>query len=237
MRTFGVEIETVGVPRSTVAKAMSLVLKAKKSETLPDPNDPPMTFEEIHASNDAVWKVMDDDSLQAEPHLRAEIVTPVLKESDLKTLLSVIKAIAKTGAKVNASCGIHVHIGALEASVEDICRLIDIVIDEEPKLIKEFACNPNRIKNYAKPISPDFIKNFKSNRPKTDADLEVLWYGKPATKPIDRYDETRYRGLNLNSYFLRFTIEFRYFDSTLDPRMVEAYVNRCLKLVDKAKIP
>lgn len=238
MRTFGIEIEMVGKTRSMIAKAVAGVVGGKVEHVV-DEEDDSLTREDVRAPNGSVWRVEDDDSLRAAEQLRAELVSPVLTAADLGTLKNVVAAVAASGARTNAYCGIHVHIGAQDAAVEDICRFIDVMIDEEPKLAKDFNCSPRRLRSFAKPMSPSFIRTFRRRRPKTQEDLEKLWYGRPAApgQRSDRYHKSRYRGLNLQSYFSRFTIEFRYFDSSLDQNRIEAYVRRCLDIASKAGLP
>ncbi|MCL0034360.1 amidoligase family protein [Dehalococcoidia bacterium] len=64
------------------------------------------------------------------------------------------------------------------------------------------------------------------------------WYGVPRQELprlfANKYNPTRYRGLNLHSYNYRGTIEFRYFDGTLNPADVRAWVTLCLRLVHKS---
>lgn len=238
MRTFGIEIEMIGKTRSVIAKAVHGVVGGKVEHVV-DKEDESLTHEEIRGSNASVWKVEDDDSLHAPERLRAELVSPVLTSADVGMLKSVVAALATSGARTNTHCGIHIHIGAQDATVEDICRFIDVMINEEPRLVKDFGCSPQRLRKFAKLISPGFIRNFKKRRPKTPEELESLWYGRPADpqRRSDRYHKSRYRGLNLQSYFFRFTIEFRYFDSSLDQDKVEAYVRRCLDIANKAGLP
>lgn len=240
MRTFGIEIEMVGRTRHTIAKAVQSVVGGKEPEHVVDQEDESITHEEVLAPGGSIpWKVEDDDSLQAPENLRAELVSPILTEDDMKTLKSVVAAVAKTGAQTNRYCGVHVHIGAEDSSVEDICRLIDVMIEEEPKLVKDFRCSPRRLRSFSKLMSPGFVRRFRKRRPRTGAELERLWYGRPADPKSrsDHYHRSRYRGLNLQSYFYRFTVEFRYFDSSLDPDQIEAYVRRCINIANKAGMP
>ncbi len=239
MRTVGVEIEMVGRKRSTIARAVHSVVGGKRPIHVVDQEDETITREEVHAPNGCVWRVEDDDSLQAPESLRAELCSPVLTRWDIAMLKSVVAAVAATGAHTNPHCGVHVHIGAADASVENICRLIDLMIEEEPKLVQEFGIVRQRLKSFSKLMSPEFVKSFRRSRPSTFGEFERLWYGRhPNPKwRADRYHRSRYRGLNLQSYFVRFTVEFRYFDSSLDPERIEAYVRRCIDIADRAGMP
>lgn len=239
MRTFGIEIEMVGIDRATIAKAISSALGGEEPEHVVDQEDETMSWERVRTQNGDIWKVEDDDSLNAPEELRAEIVSPVLKESSIGLLKAVVSEIAATGARTNESCGVHVHIGAEEATVEDVCRLINVMIEQEPELIKEFGCNAKRLAEFARPMTTSFVENFRRNPPTNGKELERLWYGEPVDPKWqdDRYHESRYRGLNLQSYFYRFTVEFRYFDASLDPDRIEAYIRRCIEIANMAGMP
>ena len=74
-------------------------------------------------------------------------------------------------------------------------------------------------------------------------EVSDAWYGYRNTSP-QRYDQTRYHGLNLNSLFFRGTIELRYFKGTLHAGEVKAYLqlwyrapaisNCCFRIVVRA---
>ena len=58
-----------------------------------------------------MWKVVADASLEmVPPHLRAEVVTPVLTYDDISVLQEVVRAVRTlAGAKIDSQrCGIHI---------------------------------------------------------------------------------------------------------------------------------
>lgn len=236
---FGVEIEMVSRSRPEIARAVHKAIGGNQIKHVVDQEDETITHEEVYAQDGSIWKVEDDDSLDALEHLRAELVSPVLQEEHIEALKSIVSAVAKTGAQTNPSCGVHVHIDATRASVEDICRLIDVMIEEEPALVKEFGCTQNRLEHFAKLLSEDFVARFRAQRPTTREELARLWYGEQSgsSRQMDRHDESRYHGLNLQSFFFRGTVEFRYFDGSLDPNQIEAYVRRCIDIAKRARMP
>lgn len=235
-RTFGIEIEMVGVSRRVIANAVHGVVGGEVEQCIDEEG---ITFEKIHVAESGFWKVEDDDSLGVPENVRGELVSPILRLSDLDHLRDIAQALGRTGAGVNDRCGLHVHIGAVEASIEDVSRLVDVMISEEEKLIREFNCNKTRIRRFARPMTRAFVRRFQARRPRALEGLQQLWYGRPITgrERGDRYHVSRYRGLNLQSYFFRGTIEFRYFDSSLDPDRVVACVRKCLELADCARLP
>lgn len=96
--TFGLEIETVALTRTECETALN-----NAGITAYD--------EDYNHSTRTYWKIVRDSSLQ---HRRgtAEVVSPVLRGADgASELRSVMKVLRDAGAKTNASCGMHLHVG------------------------------------------------------------------------------------------------------------------------------
>ena len=67
--------------------------------------------------------------------------------------------------------------------------------------------------------------------------LENIWYEgfeDDGRTRRDHYNASRYYALNLHSVFYRSTVEWRCFNSTLDPVQAAAYVNLCLAMSAQA---
>ena len=67
--------------------------------------------------------------------------------------------------------------------------------------------------------------------------LENIWYEGFENEDQDRhshYNKSRYYALNLHSVFYRGTVEWRCFNSTLDPAKAAAYVHLCLAMSAQA---
>ena len=90
-----------------------------------------------------------------------------------------------------------------------------------------------RLARYCRPIDSGFIQRLEARRPKTMQEVSDAWYGYRNTSP-QRYDSSRYHGLNLNSLFFRGTIELRYFNGTLHAGEVKAYLQLALAMAAKA---
>ncbi len=110
--TFGVEIETT-IPRGTLAVG---------------PHGHGCDIPQL-----AGWKADRDPSIRARNGQEAcEFVSPVLKGSEgLKQLLADLAVIRGLGAKVNTSCGLHVHVGIDKNDAELTARLITLVSNFE----------------------------------------------------------------------------------------------------------
>jgi len=225
---FGIEIETIGQTRAVLAKALQTVVGG----TVHDVGGFYETFEVLDTTG-RTWKLMTDASLQAPRSLQAEIVSPILTWNDLETLQEVVRAVREAGAKVDASCGIHVHVDAQAFDAAKLCTLAKLVHQQEDLLVAALGVRAQRLERYTRKVDADFIQTIEAKRPRTLDALNAAWYGFHNARP-EHYDSTRYHGLNLHSVWFRGTIEFRYFESVLHAGKVKAYVQLCLALAHKA---
>lgn len=237
-RTFGVEVETVGLSLERVARAvLSAVSGTLQRET--DKDDPTTVFWTLEAPDGRTWRVEDDDSLQVPADERAELVSPILVETDIDLLMRIIDAVRTAGATVNPHCGVHVHIGTATCTVEHINRAIDALIVLEPIVIERMLGINEHRRQFAGLMSREFIDQFRAARPTTFEALWLLWAGPgyDEQRRSNRYDKARYKGLNLHSHAYRGTIEFRYFNGTVDSQRVVEYVRLCLGVAEQAGFP
>jgi hypothetical protein len=236
MRTFGIEIEVIGVTRKAIAEAIASVVKGTVDH-VDDLEDEGQSFERVILGNDMYWKIEDDESLSGPPELRAEIVSPVLDRGDVPIVLDVVKTVARVGARVDDSCGVHVHIGSGACNVEHLCKAVDLMIDLEPIVMQDTLGIKAERNQFSRLMDAAFIRRFKAKRPVTMEEFWELYYGAPLKGQLTRLDPARYRGLNLHSHAYRGTVEFRYFDGSLDPTRVEIYVKLAMAIADRAGFP
>jgi hypothetical protein len=164
---FGVEIETVKRTRERVARAIHSVVGGEVRHT-----GRPASFDPLEVVDDQgrTWKVVSDLSaceaqaggslINVPGHLRAEVVSPVLAYADIPTLQEVIRAVRRSGAKVDEKCGIHVHVDATPFDGRTLGNLAKIIYKQEPLILTALGVNENRQRNYSKPVSDDFIKKI-----------------------------------------------------------------------------
>ncbi|MEQ8888127.1 MAG: amidoligase family protein [Sandaracinaceae bacterium] len=227
---FGIEIETVGQTRHRVAEAIQSVVGGTVTHVgSPGCYDP----YDVIAPDGRRWRVMADSSLSASFSLQAEVVSPILNYEDLETLQHIVRAIRRAGAKVDSSCGIHVHVDGARFDAKAACNLIKLVNKQEPLIEHALGINPNRRACFARGVDQAFLRRIEQERPRNLDALNLAWYGYDNRNPI-HYDNTRYRGVNLHNLWFRGTVEYRYFDSTLHAGKVKAYVQFCLALSAKA---
>jgi len=223
---FGVEIETVGRTRDHVARAILAVVGGQVATS--------GSYETVVVdTRGRRWACVHDGSLSQSAH--AEIVTPILTEDDLPQLQDVVRAVRASGAQVDHSTGIHIHIDGASFDARAIRNLLKIWNKQEQLIFHAFKVSPARRARYCKDNDPSFIKLLDRTRPTSKDQLNALWYGRKRNQgSLSRYDDSRYRAVNLHSLFYRGTIEFRLFEGTLRGDEVKAYVQFVLALARKA---
>jgi len=226
--TFGIEIETVGQTRQTVAEAIRTVVGGRV-EYAGGAYD---AWHTVDATG-RVWKVVTDASLSASRDRQAEVVSPILKYEDLEQLQEVVRAIRRAHARADHSCGIHVHVGSATFDARTIANLVKIIHKQEPLIEQALGISQERLTRWCRPIEQHFLQKIEQRRPQTMSELNVAWYGYHNVAPT-HYDGTRYHGLNLHNVWFRNTIEFRYFDGSLHAGQVKAYIQFVLALAAKA---
>jgi hypothetical protein len=228
---FGIEIETVQRSRREVAYAIHSVVGGTVTHSAnPACYDP----WEVADLRGRTWKVMADASLTNVPrNLQAEVVSPVLGYDDLEQLQEVVRAIRRAGAKVDTTCGIHIHIDAAPFDGRRLANLAKLVYKQEPLILHALGVSQSRQTRYTRPVEDELIRRIEASRPTTTDELNRLWYGYHNTNPI-HYDSTRYHGVNLHNVWYRGTVEFRYFESTLHAGKIKAYIQFCLAIAAKA---
>ena len=228
---FGIEIETVGSTRESVAKAIQRVVGGQTTYVgFPSSYDP----WQVEDPSGRKWQIVNDGSLTNHPaHLRAEVVSPILEYADLDALQEIVRAIRGCGAKVDSQCGIHIHVDAAPFDGKNLANLAKMIYKQEPLILHALAISERRLERYTRPISDDFIRRIERERPRTKEHLNRLWYGRMNTAP-EHYDSTRYHGVNLHNVWYRGTVEFRWFESTLHAGKIKAYIQFCLAIANRA---
>jgi hypothetical protein len=216
---FGIEIETVGCSRDRLARAIQTVVGGVCYGS------------EVRDEHGRTWKVVPDGSLSGT--LNGEIVSPVLIYEDIPTLQEVVRAVRRAGARVDATCGQHIHIDGARFDARSVTNMVKMMYKQERLIEQALGIQASRLGHYCRPIDPDFVRRLEERRPRTLAELREIWYGSAHAQP-SRYHVSRYRGLNLNSFFFRGTIEIRAFEGTLHAGEVKANVHFALGLAAKA---
>jgi Putative amidoligase enzyme len=248
--TYGVEIETFGASKVRCAEAIRTVVGGTV--------DHGYGYGGVKCVDreGRDWKVVSDGSIntQGTGH-GAEIVTPPLRyTADMIDLQEVVRALRACGAKVNSSCGIHVHVGLTsmgrteKEQTRAVKNLANIVHKHQRHINVAVGVSSSRESVWAKPLPTEFVNGIR--RANTLDKILAHYYDKCGRDTYSRnmqsyryagqshYCDARYSGLNLHNLCYRSgnarTVEFRLFDATLHAGKVRAYVTFCLAMAARA---
>jgi Putative amidoligase enzyme len=177
------------------------------------------------------------------------VLAPLIGDNYLTSVLALGKALIEVGAKVDESCGFHVHVGAdgKEWGPYELRRMIQLYANVEKdiyglcapgrgeRMFREHAiCAPFKMKApWYKGLwaqhTPQELRKYilqwlygdRLRKGKVIREVgrrygpEGEWINAPDLKN-QKYDPSRYMGLNLHSWMLRETIEWRHHEGTLD---------------------
>jgi hypothetical protein len=211
MRNFGIEIELAGI---TTYASVDALKNAGINARYEGYNH------DDHA--DGVWKVVTDGSV-SHGH---EVVSPILHgEEGLKQAMHAANALEEAGAIINKTCGLHVHFNATDLTVEEIRMICKRYMAHE-KEIDAFMPKSRRENNntFCKSTSICFERNSQFEKATTIIALARSVLG-------------RYYKVNLQSYLVHHTIEFRQHSGTVDAqkianwvRFLDGFINESIKM-------
>ncbi len=179
----------------------------------------------------------DEDDDEYYTQYGVEIVSPPLKGSEgVAQVRKVFEVLRNSGWDENDSCGLHVHVDASELNtVRKFREFIRLMFLAEAEIMQQQR--PARLnKRYCARMYTGFAEDITCLS-ETTADISPMsilkraWYRDEDVDTGYKYQDSRYRGLNLHSYWYRGTVEFRYFNTPLNADECLAIVNLCLNLV------
>ncbi len=194
----------------------------------------------IRDGEDRQWKIVSDASIDEENSsgreatslFRVEFVSPICTYPDIETIQKLVRSLRAGGARINSSCGIHVHVDASGHSPKTLRNIVNIMASKEDLLYKTLKVDVDR-QRYCKKTDTRFLDELNHRPPMTMAELERLWYNGDSERHL-HYSQSRYKALNLHSVFSKGTVEFRLFNSTLHAGEVKTYIQLCLAISHQA---
>lgn len=232
---FGIEIEMTGLTRCEAAKVVAGYFHTETTfiggiydaYTVRDPQN-------------RQWKLMKDSSIHCEnkdgnsasDRHSVELVSPICHYEDIPIIQELVRQLRHKGARVNSSCGIHVHVDASKHTPQTLRNIVNIMASKEDLLYKTLQIKVDR-QRYCKKADTRFLNQVNEQRPRTMQEIERLWYN-GTSRSYSHYDHSRYYGLNLHSVFSKGTVEFRLFNSTLHAGEVKSYIQLCLAISNQA---
>lgn len=199
--TFGIELETIAPDRAVLEGGLRI---GSYHHGFQVPYLP------------AGWTAERDGSINDRGGHACEIVSPILRGAEgLAQVVEVVRTLADRGHRVNASCGVHVHVGwQRDLPAEALARLITIVAYVERGLYAITGTKRRETCRYCGGLRK--YGNDKAAKPALDRD--------------------RYHALNLTNLArgTRETVEFRVFPGSLNATKILGWIQVCLGLVERA---
>lgn len=205
--TFGVEIECYNVDREEIAQRLREAGIKCYAEGY------------NHRDCRDHFKVVTDASLMG--NSTAEVVSPILKgKKGMNALEKVCKVLNEINAKVNKSCGLHVHFGLSSIDFDTYKRIIVNYANIE-SVIDSFMPASRRENRFCKSlrgVSINRIKNAES-------------YGDVSSA----FSNDRYYKVNATSYGRHNTIEFRQHSGTVEFAKMANWIIFLRSLIEYSK--
>lgn len=227
---YGVEIEFMGITREAAAEIVADFFGAGYFY-----GGGELKGRDIADNDQRLWRIVRDASIEAySDEEQCELVTPILTYSDLGILQQLVTKLKAAGARVNKSCGLHIHVDAKNFAPQAVVNLVTLIGSKEQLLYRALGIPKDRMR-YCKRINDELVQTILEKKPESMEELKRAWYLESPYETVEgKYHSTRYHGLNLHAMFTKGTIEFRLFNSTLEANTVKAYVQFVLALSNQA---
>lgn len=169
-----------------------------------------------------------------------EVTTaPARGKAFTEQLIEICSALKAGRAVINRNCGLHVHVDARDLKFYEIRRVAKYYAAIEPAL---YAILPEwrRSSHYCLPSGHRFHNLTVERHKKLRQAIHMACY---QTATLDRelssrkkqkYDEVRYAGLNLHSWFYRGTVEFRHFGGSGNVEKITCWARLCCAIIEFA---
>lgn len=230
-RRFGVEIECYGVPNVAILKAMAK--RGIECKVIDWTN-------EVHPT----WRLSKDNSIEGEA--ATEVVSPVLSgRSGLLEVANVLEALREVGCQVNSSCGFHVHWFCGDYTGKNVLSLLRLYSKFEPVIDGLVApsrrANKNKnCRSLVKDSDLSWITDLdptgraRASEIATRFEMAYTEYHEDANH-VRSVRSSRYHKVNLQSYPMYGTIEFRQHQGTLSTEKAINWIVFTQQLINKAK--
>lgn len=248
-QSWGLEIEFTGITREHAAHLMSEYLEESGLSDGQIYHSSHYDERSCKDNQNRIWRIISDSSISpivsqtnseycgCQGDYRCEFVTPICQYEDFEIIRGIVGKFANAKAKTNDSCGIHVHVDGSHHNGKTLKNLANIVYSKEDLIIKALQVRESGLDIYSQKTEERFIEeiNLDKNKNPTENDIKKMWYNTTLDSDADyysrnRYHHSRYRILNLHSYFGNKGVEFRCFNSTLHRGKIKAYLQFALAI-------
>jgi len=177
------------------------------------------------------FDVVEDGSLSSGG---VEFVTrkPIIGNDIIESCTQLEEAHYQEGNMVDSSCGVHIHMNAVDFNFTEIKSLLMIMSKIQSSIYKSLP--KERLgSSYCKPIdiNPRTIDKIESL-----SKLVEGYYKMGHTNISDsKYNDARYIGTNIHARFMLGTIEFRYHEGTTSSEEIVNWVRFLNRIMNKSK--
>lgn len=206
-RNFGIEIEAYNCTRERLARELTAAGINVQVEGY------------NHTDHTDHWKLVTDSSLSGNNTF--ELVSPILHgEQGLEELEKVCWVLDLCNAKVNDTCGLHVHMDAAEFDLTTWKNII-LTYKRLEGVIDNFMPHSRRNNRYCKALTAITENSIKHAR--NIGDLRAAFF------------HNRYHKVNLEAYARHRTVEFRQHGGSTNFTKMSAWIHFLAKMITFAK--
>ena len=206
-RNFGIEIEAYNCTRERLARELTAAGINVQVEGY------------NHTDHTDHWKLVTDSSLSGNNTF--ELVSPILHgEQGIEELEKVCWVLDLCNAKVNDTCGLHVHMDAAEFDLTTWKNLI-LTYKRLEGVIDNFMPHSRRNNHYCKALTAITENSIKHAR--NIGDLRAAFF------------HNRYHKVNLEAYARHRTVEFRQHGGSTNFTKMSAWIHFLAKMITFAK--
>lgn len=206
-RNFGIEIEAYNCTRERLARELTAAGINVQVEGY------------NHTDHTDHWKLVTDSSLSGNNTF--ELVSPILHgEQGIEELEKVCWVLDLCNAKVNDTCGLHVHMDAAEFDLSTWKNLI-LTYKRLEGVIDNFMPHSRRNNHYCKALTAITENSIKHAR--NIGDLRAAFF------------HNRYHKVNLEAYTRHRTVEFRQHGGSTNFTKMSAWIHFLAKMITFAK--
>ena len=206
-RNFGIEIEAYNCTRERLARELTAAGINVQVEGY------------NHTDHTDHWKLVTDSSLSGNNTF--ELVSPILHgEQGLEELEKVCWVLDLCNAKVNDTCGLHVHMDAAEFDLTTWKNLI-LTYKRLEGVIDNFMPHSRRNNHYCKALTAITENSIKHAR--NIGELRAAFF------------HNRYHKVNLEAYARHRTVEFRQHGGSTNFTKMSAWIHFLAKMITFAK--
>ena len=171
------------------------------------------------------WEIDNDGSLENGAEYKPKDNNKLYYNEDcidqIKEIIGLIKA---HRGNIKPSCGLHIHIDMKNFTNKEICNIVKAFINRQDKIYRKFNVLKIRQDETAQKIPINIKRVIKEKIIQEIKDNEC--------RNNNNYFQDRHYGLNLLSLNEHNTLEFRFFNGTIQPKKIQSYLywllNFCL---------